>query len=317
MRFVMYNDFQPGLLVKDTVLDISPIVRDLPRYTPHVLLQGIITNFDRLRPRLEELQRSGKGVPVASVRLRSPLPRPGKMMCCIGNYKEGTQREPRPIDMFLKSPEAVVGAGDTVRLPAYSATIFHHEAELGVVIGRQAKDLRQAEAMDAVFGYTCFIDVSARGVGRTTQGAGSFIGKSYDTFAPIGPALVTKDEIPDPYSLGVRFWVNGELRQDYSTADMEHRIPEVLEFASSVSTLFPGDLIACGTNHQGLGALQDGDEAAIEIERVGRMSVKVADPLKRTWTRGVDLETARRLRTGEGGPMGRGPTGTGDAPRNP
>jgi 2-keto-4-pentenoate hydratase/2-oxohepta-3-ene-1,7-dioic acid hydratase in catechol pathway len=138
-----------------------------------------------------------------------------------------------------------------------------------------------------VFGYTCLIDVSARGEGRRTWRAGSWLGKSFDTFAPIGPCIVTADEIPEPNDLVVRFWNDGQLRHNYNTDDMEHRVPELVEFASTIMTLNTGDLIACGTNHEGLGALQDGETVEIEIERIGRMSLKVADPLKRSWERGI------------------------------
>ena len=119
---------------------------------------------------VQELERAGGGVPVAQVRLRAPVPRPRKLLACMGNYREGQGRDRFPIDMFLESPEAVIGPGDTVVLPEVTFSVCHHEAELGVVIGRQARDLTPENALDAVFGYTCFMDVSPRGgVGRTPQ----------------------------------------------------------------------------------------------------------------------------------------------------
>jgi 2-keto-4-pentenoate hydratase/2-oxohepta-3-ene-1,7-dioic acid hydratase in catechol pathway len=129
--------------------------------------------------------------------------------------------------------------------------------------------------------------VSARGEGRRTWKAGSWLGKSFDTFAPIGPCITTADEIPDPNNVVVRFWDDGQLRHNYNTDDMEHRVPELVEFASSIMTLNSGDLIACGTNHEGLGALQDGERVEIEVAPVGRMALNVVDPLKRQWERGV------------------------------
>ena len=107
--------------------------------------------------------------------------------------------------------------------------------------------------------------MSARGEGRRTWKAGSWLGKSFDTFAPIGPCITTADEIPDPNNVIVRFWDDGQLRHNYNTDDMEHRVPELVEFASSIMTLNSGDLIACGTNHEGLGALQDGERVEIEV----------------------------------------------------
>jgi 2-keto-4-pentenoate hydratase/2-oxohepta-3-ene-1,7-dioic acid hydratase in catechol pathway len=251
-------------------------------------MQTLIDAFDRLRPALEREAAQGEALPLGSVRLRPPLPRPGKILCCIANYWEHAQREARPLNMFLKNPEAVVGPGDTIVLPEFTEPwIFMHEAELALVIKGPAKKVIQTNWQSAVFGYTCLIDVSARGEGRRTWKAGSWLGKSFDTFAPIGPCIATADEFPEPNDLVVRFWNDGQLRHNYNTDDMEHRVPELVEFASTIMTLNTGDLIACGTNHEGLGALQDGESVDIEIERIGRMSLKVGDPLKRSWERGI------------------------------
>jgi 2-keto-4-pentenoate hydratase/2-oxohepta-3-ene-1,7-dioic acid hydratase in catechol pathway len=226
------------------------------------------------------------------VRLLPPLPRPGKILCCIGNYWEHAQRESRPLNMFLKNPEAVVGPGDTIMLPELTEPwIFMHEAELALVIKGPAKKARREDWKKHVFGYTGLIDVSARGEGRRTWKAGSWLGKSFDTFAPIGPCIVTADEVPDPNDVVVRFWNDGQLRHNYNTDDMEHRVPELVEFASSIMTLNSGDLIACGTNHEGLGALQDGETVEIEVQYVGKMQLKVVDPLKRSWEKGVYMGT--------------------------
>ena len=115
------------------------------------------------------------------------------------------------------------------------------------------------------------------------------MGKSFDTFAPIGPCITTADEIGDPNRLRIRFWNNGDLYHDYVTDDMEHRVPELIEFASMIMTLYTGNVIACGTNHEGLGPLQDGEFCEIELEKIGRMGVRVRDPLKRQWERSVFL----------------------------
>ena len=115
----------------------------------------------------------------------------------------------------------------------------------------------------------------------------SWLGKSFDTFAPLGPCIVTADEIANPNDLLVRFWNDGQLRHNYNTDDMEHHVPELVEFATTVMTMQSGDIIACGTNHEGLGALQDGETVEIEVQGIGRMAVNVVDPLKRKWERGV------------------------------
>lgn len=296
MKLVTFGpDFAPGLLKGDMVVDISSVVQGLPRHTPQALVEAIITNFEALRPQLQRILDSQTGVPLSQVRLRSPLPRPSKILCCIGNYREGSDREAQPIDLFLKSPDSVCGDGDTVVLPPIPATIFHHEAELAVVIGTIAKDVPQARAYDYIFGYTAFMDVSARGIGRPTYA--SFIGKSPDTFAPTGPCITTKDEIPDPHRLDVKYWVDGQIRHDYNTGDMEHPIPEVIEWVTQFITLNPGDIIAMGTNHQGIGPLQDGETGVIEVTGIGRMSIKVSDPSRRSWPKGVDEDMAARIRT--------------------
>jgi len=276
----------PGLFTKRGIVDISAVA---PKsYTPQLFMQGIIDGFETLRPALEKCASENDAIPLDRVRLRPPLPRPGKILACIANYWEHAQREPRPLNMFMKNPDAVVGPGDTIILPEFTEPwIFMHEAELALVIKGPAKKVSQADWKSAVFGYACLIDVSARGEGRRTWKAGSWLGKSFDTFAPIGPCIATADEIPEPNDLVVRFWNDGQLRHNYNTDDMEHRVPELVEFASTIMTLNTGDLIACGTNHEGLGALQDGETVEIEIEQIGRMSLKVADPLKRSWERGI------------------------------
>jgi len=268
------------------IVDISAAVRE--GHTPQLTMQGIIDQFDELRPGLVELARNAPALPEESVRLRPPLPRPGKILACIANYWEHAQREPRALNMFLKNSDAVVGPGDIIALPEFTEPwIFMHEAELALVIKGPAKMVGAADWQSAVFGYSAMIDVSARGEGRKTWKTGSWLGKSFDTFAPIGPCIVTADEIADPNDLHVQFWNDGQLRHNYNTDDMEHRVPELIAFASTIMTLNSGDVIACGTNHEGLGALQDGETVTIEIAGIGRMSLGVRDPLKREWERGV------------------------------
>ena len=295
MRLVLFDDFRPGILAGDVVCPIDELL-DVDRAAhPQDRIVDVIARFPELRPALEAHVAAGATVPLADVRLRPPLPRPGKIICARANYREGSDREPWPMDAFLKSPEAVIGPGDTIVLPERLHDVFHHEAELAVVIGRDAANVPADAVMDHVFGYTGFMDVSARkGIGRP-DGA-SFLGKSYDTFAPLGPAIVTADEIPDPHVLQVRYWVNGELRHDYNTSDIEHGVPEFLEFISSVMTLRPGDVVSMGTNHQQIGPLQDGDLAVLDIEGIGRLTVDVVDPLRRTWAREIDQEIATKVR---------------------
>jgi 2-keto-4-pentenoate hydratase/2-oxohepta-3-ene-1,7-dioic acid hydratase in catechol pathway len=283
------GDVLPGLLTECGIVDISAAVRK--NYTPQLVMQGIIDDFEKLRPALEKLAGDAVAIPLETVRLRPPLPRPGKILACIANYWEHAQREARPLNMFMKNPDAVIGPGDTITLPEFTVPwIFMHEAELALVIKGPAKMVKAKDWKNAIFGYTTMIDVSAREQGRRTWPATpltSWLGKSFDTFAPIGPCIATADEIKNPNDLIVRFRNDGQLRHNYSTDDMEHRVPELVEFATMVMTMNSGDLIACGTNHEGLGALQDGETVEIEIQNIGKMMLKVSDPLKRNWERGI------------------------------
>ena len=293
MKLVLFShptdnpgDARPGLLTERGIVDVSSVVQR--RFTPQATMEGLIDGFEQLRPALERLQAEAPGIPERDVRFLAPLPRPGKIVNCIANYWEHAQREARPLNMFLKSSDAVIGPGETIRLPEFTEPwAFMHEAELAVVIKGPAKCVSQPDWKRAVFGYTCLIDVTARGEGRVTWKKGSWLGKSFDTFAPLGPCIATADEIPDPNDLHVQFWNNGELRHNYNTDDMEHRVPEIVEFASRIMTLHTGDVLSCGTNHEGLGFLQDGEQVEIAIQGIGRMKLSVADPLKRHWERGI------------------------------
>ena len=166
---------------------------------------------------------------------------------------------------FLKSTDAILGSGGTVVLPEIDANIFHHEAELVVVFGRAGSNIPQAQAMDYVFGYTAGVDVSARmppsgaGGGRDRTKMPISAGKSYNGFAPLGPSIVPKDEVGDAQALDIKLWVNGELRPNYNTSDLAHSIAESIAWATAITPVEPGDVLFMGTNHQGLGALQDGD----------------------------------------------------------
>jgi len=289
VKLVYFDDFKLGVLKGDAVVDVSSVVQDIPHTGPHNLISGLIERFAGYRTRLEAAAAAGKGIPVASVRLRPPLPKPGNIDCMAVNYMEdGTLKEPAPINGFHKSPNAVIGNGDTMVLPDVPAAIFEGEAELGLVIGKRATRVPAAEAMKYVFGYINFIDGSARGL--PPAGNVFYQMKSRDTFAPMGPCLVTADEIPDPQKLQIRLWVNGTLKQNFNTSDMAHKIPRCIEWVSSIHTLEPGDVLATGTNHRGLSSFQDGDLVELECEGLGRLRVKIRDDLKRTWSRDTRLE---------------------------
>lgn len=293
MKLVFFNDFTLGVVQGDAVVDVSAATRDMAHTSPQDLLNRIIADFAQCKGRLEAAAQSGTRVPLAQVRLRAPVPKPYDIVAMAVNYMEdGTRSEPAPKNAFHKAPSSVIGDGDTIILPDVPASIFEHEAELGLVIGKRAANVKAADAYDYIFGYMNFIDVSARGL--KPDGNTFFQMKSRDTFAPMGPWLVTADEVADPLQLPVRLWVNGELKQNFHTSDMAHKIPQVIEWVTSIHTLEPGDVIATGTNHRGLSALQDGDTVEMEIAGLGRLHLRVRDDLKRTWPRETRLERANK-----------------------
>jgi 2-keto-4-pentenoate hydratase/2-oxohepta-3-ene-1,7-dioic acid hydratase in catechol pathway len=208
-----------------------------------------------------------------------PIDRPGKIICVGLNYKDHaaetkSELPERPL-LFAKWPNVLIGPGEPIVLPGTIDEKIDYEAELGVVIGQRVKNVSRENALDAVRGYVCFNDVSARGIQR---GDGQWSrGKSPDTFGPVGP-LTPASEIPDPQKLGIRAIVNGQTLQDSNTAEMIFPVDEIIAFVTQTMTLEPGDLIATGTP-SGVGFardpqvfLKDGDEVTIEIDGIGSLT---------------------------------------------
>jgi len=304
IKLVIFDEGRPGLLTERGVVDVSALVQPLGG---HDAMKALITRYEELKPELARLAAEGAAQPLAAVTLEAPVPG-AKLLAMGGNYREFGHREPEPMWGFVKSTDAILGSGGTVVLPEIDANIFHHEAELVVVFGRAGSNIPEAQALDYVFGYTAGVDVSARmppsgsGGGRDLTKMPLSAGKSYPTFAPLGPCIVPKDEVGDAEALDIKLWVNGELRPNYNTSDLAHSIAESIAFATAITPVEPGDVLYMGTNHQGLGALQDGDHVEMEISRIGRLTFNVVDPLGRRWPRGVDEATAAGVRDGTGAP---------------
>ena len=289
MKICFFDDFRLGILKGDKIVDVSAVVADIPHTGPHNLISGLIERFADYRAKIEAAVAASPGVPLSGVKLRPPLPKPGNIDCMAVNYMEdGTRALPAPLNAFNKAPSTVIGPGDTMVLPDVPATIFEGEAEIALVIGKRASHVSQADAMSHIFGYINFIDGSARGL--PPPGAVFFQMKSRDSFTPIGPFIVTADEIPDPHNLRVRLWVNGEIKQDFNTSDMAHKIPRCIEWVSSIHTLEPGDILATGTNHRGLSSFMDGDKVELEVEGLGKLAIDIRDDLKREWSRETRLD---------------------------
>jgi 2-keto-4-pentenoate hydratase/2-oxohepta-3-ene-1,7-dioic acid hydratase in catechol pathway len=292
-----FDDFKLGIVKGDNVVDVTSVVQSIPHTGPHDLINGLIANFDAWRAKLEDAAAKSAGVPISSVRIRPPLLRPATIDCMAVNYMEdGTREAPAPINAFNKAPGAIIGNGDTMVLPDVPASLFEGEAEIALVIGKRATNVKAADALKYVFGYTCFIDGSARGLPPPSNVF--FQMKSRDTFAPIGPFIVTADEIPDPHKLQITLKVNGVVKQNFNTDDMAHKIPRCIEWISSIHTLEPGDIVATGTNHRGLSGFQDGDKIELEVERCGKLTINVRDDLKRTWSRETRLDRQNKKQEG-------------------
>jgi 2-keto-4-pentenoate hydratase/2-oxohepta-3-ene-1,7-dioic acid hydratase in catechol pathway len=259
-----------GLLTPRGVVSLAELTGAAA--TAQAAVQQLIDQFAALRPQLEDRAAQAEALPLESVRLLPPLPRPGKILCSTATYgpRDG---ERTPLLMTLKSAESVIGPGGTIALPDVAPDWqFMPEVELGLVIRGPAKSITAANWQTAVFGYTCIVDVMPRG--DTTFGRDYWLAKA-DTLGPLGPCIVTADEIADPNALRVRSFQNGQPRQDYSTSTADYSVPELVEFATMVMTLHSGDVVACGTSSTGLQPLLDGDALDAEIDGVGRLSLQV------------------------------------------
>src|SRR5277367_2695859 len=289
MKLAFFDDYKLGVVQGDGIVDVSAVVHDIPQSGPGNLISGLIERFASYHAKLASAAAAGKAVPLAGARLRAPLPKPGNIACMAVNYMEdGTRTAPAPLNAFHKVPSAIIGPGDTMVLPDVPATIFEGEAEFAVVIGKRATKVSAADALDYVFGYVNFIDGSARGL--PPPGAVFFQMKSRDTFCPIGPYLVTADEIKDPHKLQVKLSVNGEVKQNFNTDDMAHKIPRCIEWVTSIHTLLPGDILATGTNHRGLNPFMHGDKIELTCDGCGTLHITVRDDLNRTWARITRLQ---------------------------
>src|SRR3954451_6849345 len=279
MRLVTYRGehethraARAGVLVEDGVIDVSRLVGPLPTDVLG-LIQGGQSVLDRVR----EAASRARATPLADVRLLAPIPRPPKIVCIGVNYAdhaaEAGRALPRWPSIFLKAPSCIIGPGDPIVRPPTTEQL-DYEVELAVVIGKQAKFVSREQAMEYVAGYTIMNDVSARDLQLGKDG-GIILGKNFDTSAPFGPAITLVDELPDPMNLGIRTWVNDELRQDGNTHNLIFDIPAIIEFLTQQLTLEPGDCIATGTPAGvGLGMkpqvwLKPGDTVRMEVDGIG------------------------------------------------
>lgn len=262
-------------VVNETLVDLAATDDRIPVCTKELLAAG-----PEMLRRAEEASRVGTPVPLDSVKLLSPIAVPQKLICIGANYAKharefGRDLPEEPI-IFCKFPTSLRGSGDPIVLPKVSQQV-DYEAELVVVIGREGYCIREEDAMDHVAGYTCGNDVSARDWQFSKPSSQWLLGKSFDSFAPVGPWIVTTDEIPDSGNLNICLHLNGQTMQQSNTRNFIFPLPMLIAYVSQVCTLMPGDLLFTGTP-EGVGMgrtppvfLKPGDTVEVEIEKIGTL----------------------------------------------
>ena len=261
-----------GMVEDDMVRDVSSIADALPSVRWPVPPGDLfITHLPELRPRIIELAAKATPIPVANVRLKSPIANPGKFVCGAGNHKAiwaTREGSPRQMGMLFKMTSAMAGAADGVTL-RWPERVTFHEMELAIVIGKQGTEISAADALNYVAGYAIGLDMTMQG-----KEFPSF-GKSFDSYGVIGPWLVTADEIPDPSVLNFELKVNGESRQKDTVGNLALSVAELIEHTASIMTLHPGDVIFSGTPPMSIGPVVPGDVMHAQLDKVGAMSVAV------------------------------------------
>ena len=287
MKFATIKPNDIAIVRNDTLISLGDTVGK------GSTMLDLIAQYDSVKGKLDELAAKSTGTKLDSKLLKPPVENPSKVWAAAGNYKRGTEglgegrgrgnaskTSPEELleNIFLKPPSSIAGPEDNIIIPRNTDSIFP-ELELCVVIGKKARHLSKAQAYDAVFGYTIMLDVTARGYGLSKNLSGTRnVRKGFETFAPIGPWITTKDEIADPHNLWMKLWINGELKQSAKTDAMINDIPTLISFLSEVTTLYPGDLISTGNpdSPEFQEKLKPGDVLKSEIEGMGAMTQGVA-----------------------------------------
>jgi 2-keto-4-pentenoate hydratase/2-oxohepta-3-ene-1,7-dioic acid hydratase in catechol pathway len=283
MRICRFDDDRLGLVKGDEILDVTAALDVIPQQRwPLAPGDPLVASLDRVLERVRALEAGAQRRRLADVKLKSPVANPTKIVNAPINYQahiDEAKADPklggnRKLDhitdwgLFLKATSALIGPGEEIRLRGADKR-NDHEIELAVVIGRECRKATAANALDFVAGYAIGLDMTIRGPEMPSWR------KSVDTYAVCGPWLTTKDEVPDPNDLRLSIRVNGETRQDSRTSRMVYNVHRLIEYATSMYTLYPGDLIFSGTP-EGVGPVKPGDVLTAEIERVGRFDIRIA-----------------------------------------
>ena len=283
MKICRYDDNRIGLVQDDGVRDVTSVVSELgtfgyplPKYDP------FISKLSSLRTSIEAAAKGAKPVPLDRVKLLAPVANPGKIIAAPVNYTKHLEEaladkgihhgnlinEIHKAGMFLKATSAVVGPGEGVKL-VHTDRRNDHEVELAIVIGKPAKNVSAADAVNYIAGFCIGLDMTIRGPEERS------FRKSPDSYCVLGPWLVTPDEVGDPGALQLSITVNGQPRQDANTNDLILSVSELIAWGSSFYTLHPGDVLLTGTP-QGVGPVKAGDTMRAKIERIGSMEIRVS-----------------------------------------
>jgi 2-keto-4-pentenoate hydratase/2-oxohepta-3-ene-1,7-dioic acid hydratase in catechol pathway len=280
VRLFMFDDHRLGVLTgKDRIADVTALVGEQAR--PGDRMTALIADWPRIAADVAAAAAGPGERDLTDAKVRAPQPRPSKIVAAPVNYRlhqqemggdggvydGATIHDIESYAGFIKAPSSIVGPDRSIEIP-FADRRVDYEGEVGVVIGRRASRVPQSEALEYVFGFVPLLDITLRGPEDRSYR------KSFDTFTPIGPAIVTRDAAPDPGAIELELTVNGETRQRASTRDLIYDIPRLIAFYSAAFTLEPGDIIATGTP-EGVGPIEPGDEIVLTIDGVGRLEMSV------------------------------------------
>ncbi|MDJ0396261.1 fumarylacetoacetate hydrolase family protein [Rhodococcus sp. G-MC3] len=290
MKLALFNGNKLGVVTAGMDDQIVDVTDALPwPHDPDPLTAGwwraLCRDFDQVRPALERAAATGVAHPIAETSLQAPVLGPSKIIAAASNYREHVaemhdvqqrtlgQVEPwmMEFDVFLKASSSIVGPGASIVLPTEilaAGQEIHHESELVVVMGSGGKNIPVESALEHVLGFTTGLDITVRSPADRSRR------KSYDSFSPVGPWIVTRDEVGDGSGLDILLTSDGEVRQSVNTDDLIVSVPQIIAYASSVMTLLPGDLLFTGAP-PGVGPIALGEELHMRIERIGEMRVQV------------------------------------------
>ena len=293
MKFASIKPKEIAVVKNATLVPVGHTLARHGALPQNFSMLDLIAEYDRLKVALDSAVANGVPINLDAKLLKPPVEKPSKIWAAAGNYKRGsaglgdargrgtaakTSPEELLENIFLKPPSALAGPGDNILIPKNADSIFP-ELELCVIIGKKTRHVSKEQALDAIFGYTIMLDVTARGYGLSKNLSGTRnVRKGFETFAPIGPWITTKEEIADPHNLWMKLWINGEPKQSAKTDAMINDIATQVSFLSEVTALYPGDLITTGNpdSPEFQEKLKPGDVLKAEIEGIGAMSLGVA-----------------------------------------